>query len=133
MSAKKKSKLLTSQNIPQPQGLLTRQNDGIFRVAFAGEATKKGYRFEDCSKEDWHKLGEWLNRWVGKTIQELRGSKSARNTDSTQKSVDPYDNKLKTEQHYGFNGKKRVHGYYNQQGYFTITKIDPNHKVHKRK
>lgn len=133
MTAKKSNKPLTSQNVPRQQGVLTRQNDGIFRVAFAGEATKKGYRFEDCTQEEWYKLGKWLDDWVGKTIQELAGSGLGRSTDRGDKTIDPYDNKQKTHQHYSFGGKRRVHGYYNQFGYFTITKLDPKHEFHKRK
>lgn len=136
MSAKRKGNKpgrLTDHNVPRLQGSLTTRNDGLFRVAFAGEATEKGYRFEDCSQEDWHRLGKWLNDWVGKKIQALASYKDGRGTDRKQKSLDPYSDKLKTEQHYSFGGGRRVHGYYNQQGYFTITKIDPDHKVHKRK
>ncbi|MGV8957632.1 MAG6450 family protein [Lactococcus lactis] len=34
--------------------------------------------------------------------------------------------------HYGKNNSSfRIHGYLNDDGYFVICKIDPNHKVHK--
>ncbi|WP_376699899.1 MAG6450 family protein [Listeria innocua] len=38
----------------------------------------------------------------------------------------------RTINYYGKNMNPfRIHGYYSSNGYFVITKIDPNHDVHK--
>ena len=122
-----------TKNIPPTQiPLLTTKNDGVFRVAFAGEA-EIGYDFKDIDISDWYNLGQWLDGNVGKKIGEIAGTKYGRKTDRNDKKKDPYAKNAKNQQHFSFFGKRRVHGYFNQYGYFTITRIDPGHNFHKRK
>lgn len=128
---KRKKRYLTKHTSPKSSApLLTSQNDGIFRVAFAGEA-EKNYNFCDCNKEEWHKLGVFLDKHTGKQTSELNPYK--RKPDRKDTTRDPFDSKTKNVEHYAVGGKYRIHGYYNRHGYFTITRIDPNHKVHSRK
>ncbi len=129
--SKQKKRCLTKHTNPKSSApLLTSQNDGIFRVAFAGEA-EKNYNFCDCTKEEWHKLGVFLDSHTGKKISEV--NKYKRQPDRSDYTNDPFDNRAKNIDHYALSSKYRIHGYYNSMGYFTITRIDPSHTVHPRK
>lgn len=126
-----KNKKLTNKNTPKGIETFTTKNDGIFRVAFSGEV-EHGYDFVDINEKTWYKLGEWLDGNVGKKIGEIATTRYGRSTDRKDKKRDPYSAKEKNQQHYCFFGKRRIHGYYNKSGYFTITRIDPEHKFHKK-
>ena len=127
MSKKKKQSHfpdLTFKNKPKEEvSTLTRYSDGIFRVAFVGQA-KRGYDFGDCSSKDWHKLGKFLDKNVGKPVKDV-GRNNSRGTDSNDK--DPFGEPML---HYAYGKSERLHGY-NKDGYFIVTRIDPNHKFHK--
>lgn len=102
----------------------------IFKVLFAGEA-ENGYDFKDCNPDQWHDIGNFLDRWVGKSLKDLQSSNSARYIDKKDKASDPYTNDIKQMIHYKVTPKSRIHGYYNNHGYFVIKRLDPDHKKHK--
>lgn len=123
---------LRRQEVPKgSKNLLVSKAVAVFRVAFAGEV-KKGYDFSDCSKDDWHILGKFLDDFVGKPISEVDLARK-RNPDRAMKTSDPLSGTDKQIEHYQIQGCRRLHGYYNQYGYFTVTAIDPNHTIHSRK
>lgn len=50
----------------------------------------------------------------------------------TIKTIEVVNGKEREVVHYGKDMTKfRIHGYYNDDGYFVIHRIDPKHKVHK--
>lgn len=123
---------LRKQEVPHSaKNLLVSNARAVFKVVFAGEV-QRGYDFTDCNVKQWYAVGKFLDDFVGKTISEVDKARK-RPPDRTMMVNDPLSGTDKKVEHYKVQGKQRMHGYYNQYGYFTVTAIDPGHDIHKRK
>lgn len=123
---------LRKQEVPHSaKNLLVSNARAVFKVVFAGEV-QRGYDFTDCNVKQWYAVGKFLDDFVGKTISEVDKARK-RQPDRTMMVNDPLSGTDKKVEHYKVQGKQRMHGYYNQYGYFTVTAIDPGHGIHKRK
>lgn len=121
----KKPKGLTSKNSPKEEvPTLTRHSEGIFKVAFIGEATQKDYTFKDCTPKEWHNIGKFLDNWVGKPVRQVNSLKK-RDDDKNDVWTTKSGEKVNIK-HYEYSQSGRLHGY-NMDGYFIVTRIDPNH------
>ncbi|WP_434121608.1 MAG6450 family protein [Salinicoccus roseus] len=103
-----------------------------FKLAF-GTALDNKFCFKTKkSKQVTDGLHKFLEETVYKnlTITQV-DNKYLRTKGPIKEKVSVQDGQLEI-MHYGF-GKSpfRLFGYYDNNGYFNITKIDPNHKTHK--
>lgn|GEM_PF-1591029 len=129
--SKKGKKLANNTQHPSALPLTSEENSiATFKVVFAGKA-QRNYDFKDCDMQQWHQFGEFIDATVGKKITEVN-ERYKRNPDRSDKVKDPLGDTYKIE-HYEVNNQSRIHGYFINRGYFIVTRLDPKHKVHKRK
>lgn len=93
-----------------------------FRFAFHFPL-QDGYRFADLQIRDLKNLQNFFDIASGLTINQM-DSTYRRDADK----ADVYNNQQ--VQHYGTKNGFRIHGIYNEDGYFVVIRIDPNHKKH---
>lgn len=110
---------------------LTSHNDGVMRIAFTGEA-ERNYKFTDLSKDEWHVLGEFIDKTAGRSVTDVN-SEYGRKPDKNDTYTDPISSEAKQIQHYKVEKEFRIHGYFNCKGYFTVVRLDPKHKFHHRR
>lgn len=101
-----------------------------FKIALEEKMLENNYSFKGLNKNNGHKeFDRFINKILGNTITDVEKNwKRA----STVKENENINNKKREILHLGEDGKKlRLFGYYNDDYYFVITRIDPNHEVHK--
>ena len=101
-----------------------------FKIALEENMLENNYSFKGINKNDGHKeFDRFINKILGKTITDVEKNwKRA----STVKENANIKNEKREILHLGEGKKKlRLFGYYNEEYYFVITRIDPNHNVHK--
>lgn len=121
-------KKLTTQVTPRVNGNRKLANvKKLFKLAISEQLENK-YCFKDLRPEDIKTFHNFLDETVGKglTITEV-DSMFLRTRGGVKQEINGRD-----VVHYGKNRQAfRIFGYYNQDGYFTITRIDPKHKTNK--
>ncbi|EAD5716086.1 TPA: MAG6450 family protein [Listeria innocua] len=89
------------------------------------------YCFAKLKSENLRMLDRFLSETVGKDLTVSEAEKLFLRTKGPKETAFIKGEK-RTINHYGKNMNPfRIHGYYSSNGYFVITKIDPNHDVHK--
>ena len=113
---------LAAFDAPSRGTQLTRNNTSPFAIVFIHKLPK-GYCFKNLSIANIKKFQSFLDKSCGLTFTEV---------DKLYKRPTDEKDKYCGEQviHYEVSDKFRIHGIINK-GYFQVTKIDPNHKVHK--
>ncbi|EHJ4943328.1 TPA_asm: hypothetical protein GI736_01540 [Listeria monocytogenes] len=88
------------------------------------------YCFSKLKAEHLRILDNFLAETVGKNLTVSEAERLFLRTRGPKETA-CFQGETRTIYHYGKDKKSfRIHGY-NNNGYFVITKIDPNHKVHK--
>lgn len=126
LTSKKK---LTNQVTPRVDGnrKLANLKSLEFKLAISEQLENK-YCFKDLRPSDIKIFHNFLDETVGKklTITEV-DSLFLRTKGGPKQEINGRD-----VVHYGKGRQSfRIFGYYNQDGYFTITRIDPRHKINK--
>lgn len=123
-------KKLTNFNKKQQTGqaVLTDRTANIFKISIC-EQLDNNYCFKKLKPEDMKQLHAFIDETVGKQLTiSLVDQLFLR----TKGQVTEKDKQGRAICHYGKDSQPfRIFGYYNTDGYFNITKIDPKHRVHK--
>lgn len=90
------------------------------------------YNFSKLNKSGLKALDNFIKETVGKRLTISEVDKLFLRTKGPVKSIENvYGNKQEIV-HYGKSNKPfRIHGYYNDDGYFIMYQIDPKHQKHK--
>lgn len=127
-------KLTNETESPTRGSALVRAQGAKFKIGIQ-ESLSKNFCFSDLNGgrpiKDWHRF---IEETVGKklTISEV-DTMLLRTKGPVSDECEVHGIKRRIL-HYGKDRSSfRVHGYYNDDGYFIIHKIDPNHKVNKAK
>ncbi len=77
-------------------------------------------------------LGDCIDKYVGRSITAV--SANFRRDDTADEAYDPVGGDMMQVKHFGLHHaeKPRIHGYFNSQGYFVITRLDWLHLRHLR-
>ncbi|MFB9769787.1 MAG6450 family protein [Lactiplantibacillus modestisalitolerans] len=129
---KKVNEVLTNKNIANTSSnkVLTSKSTVMFKIALT-DALISPYTFKKAKTEGAKGFGEFISKTVGRhlTITEVEklflrtdgphGAKNKEVIGGVEREVFHFDNGSR---------QFRVHGYYNEQNYFCLCRIDPNHK-----
>lgn len=118
------NKLTKIEKNPQETSALTDKSKTFY--VLLGNELNSEYSFYKIESGHSKALFSFFSKTVGK-VQQYVDSTFKRPTDKN----DRHNNKQ--VEHYRVNDKFRIHGYYNDKGYFVLLKIDPSHKVHNKK
>lgn len=114
----------TSSNSEKP---LTNVKKSLFKIAIC-EQLENNFCFKDLKSSDLKALHNFIDETIGKglTISEVDDLYLRKHRNPKQKVNG------REVLHYGKDRKPfRVFGYYNNDSYFTVTRIDPKHKTNK--
>lgn len=115
------------QNTSPEKGQRLQRNDERFRIAIE-EKLGNGFEIKDMDRNDVVSFHRFISETVdkGMTISQV-DQRYLRKKDSNLNEEDG-----KNIIHYGHDGSSfRIFGYYNDIGYFVLTRIDGKHKTHK--
>ena len=102
-----------------------------FKIALESKIDK-GYCFSKLKEKHLKDFQNFLDQTVYKNLTISEVDKLFLRTKGKVKSVQKICGVKRDVVHYGKDKKPfRIHGYYNDDGYFVIYKIDPSHSVHK--
>lgn len=125
---------LTARNEGKSTGSqLTRKAQFPFKVAIDYSLDNK-FCFKDLKPLGIKSFHNFIESTVGEgltisEVDDLYLRKKGKPTDKTK-----VHGEVRDVMHYGKDRKKfRVFGYYNQSGYFVLSRIDQNHDTHKSK
>lgn len=129
-TAKSQANQLTNKNFAtgQPSKLTTNNNiDRIFKISIC-EQLDNNYCFKDLSKEALKSFHTFIDDTVGQKLTISVVEKMYLRTKGGAKQLVNGRELI----HFGKDKKPfRIFGYYNNDGYFSITRIDPKHKTNK--
>ncbi|MGY3725035.1 hypothetical protein SAMN05421767_1064 [Granulicatella balaenopterae] len=125
------SKKLTRTNNESRKGSpLTNRNEVPFKIALTGELAN-GFEFIDLNKSK--PFHDFIKKTVYKNLTVSKVENLFLRTKGKVKETEFVHGEERDIIHFGENKKAfRIFGYYNQDGYFVIYKIDPKHKTHKQ-
>lgn len=99
-----------------------------FKLAI-DDCLENGYSFEKMKKDGLKELDRFINDTIGKKMTISQVDKIFLRKKGPVKSFEKIHGVKRDILHYGKDMKSfRVHGYYNDNGYFVLTQIDPKHK-----
>ena len=115
------------QEVKNERGQRLQKNEEEFRIAIE-EKLENGFEIKDMDKSDVDNLHRFINETVGKRMSISQvDHRYLRKKDSNLNDAGG-----KNIIHYGHDGSTfRVFGYYNNAGYFVLTRIDGKHKTHR--
>ncbi|MBN2959205.1 MAG: hypothetical protein JTJ17_06050 [Streptococcus gordonii] len=121
--------LTDKKRAPSKQGtrLTNSKNETPFKLAICEQLDNK-FCFKNLTSEDIKSLHRFIDDTVGKSLTISKVDNLFLRTKGTvTQNINGRD-----VVHYGKNNNPfRIFGYYNQDGYFNITRIDPKHKTNK--
>jgi len=131
--------VLTDKNSVKPTSIYPLTSDvrssRLFKIAIT-ETLLQPYTFGKLKVEGIKGFGNFLSKTVGKNltisnVESLFLRTSGPNGAKNEEKIHGHD---ETTYHFS-NGSRnfRLHGYYNDDGYFCICRIDPNHKFKYKK
>lgn len=110
---------------------LSVKQDTIFRIAICG-MLENSFDFKKMNSSSGRSFHEFIGETVGKSLTVKQVDLLYLRTKGTVAEIKTVHGKPRTILHYGKNRKPfRVFGYYNEDGYFTLTRLDPRHRTHK--
>lgn len=127
---------------------LTKDNEVKFKFVFTHQL-EENYNFEslqllhdpdlkrpldDLERLSLHEyLGSCIDTYTGRTISNVEAH--FRRSDEDDTAYDPVGGTHMPVQHFPIDAqdKARIHGYFNQHGYFVVTRLDWLHLYHLRK
>lgn len=123
---------LTNKNKKESQGsLLTKKPNMPFRIAI-DDSLENRYCFKDLKGEGIKSFHSFIEETVGKDLSIGTVDDLFLRTKGPVKEKMTVHGSERDVIHYGKDRKPfRVFGYYNQYGYFVLTRIDPKHKTHR--
>ncbi|RXT17739.1 hypothetical protein BVJ53_07325 [Lacticaseibacillus chiayiensis] len=131
-------RILTNRNFAsdKPQGIqLASDSRTTARFKLSIEhVLENNYQFKDMRVEDIKNFSKFITSTVGRGLTITQVESSLLRTDGPHgaKNIEQVDGEKKEMYHFGQDRTKfRVHGYYNDEDYFVIHRIDPQHKKFK--
>lgn len=121
-------KLTKSKNVVSDTGSpLVYVKNSPFKIAIC-EQLDNNFCFKDLKNSDIKHLHKFIDETIGKNLTISKVDKLyLRTKGQIQQEISGRE-----VIHYGKNNQPfRIFGYYNSDGYFNITRIDPKHKTHK--
>lgn len=93
------------------------------------DCLENGYSFQKMNRAGLKDLDDFINQTIGKNLTISQVDKMFLRTKGSVKVTEKIKGIKRDILHYGKNRKTfRVHGYYNENGYFVLTQIDPKHR-----
>ncbi|MCW0945145.1 MULTISPECIES: MAG6450 family protein [Streptococcus] len=107
--------------------LTNSKNETLFKLAIC-EQLDNNFCFKDLKNPDIKHLHKFIDETIGKNLTiSIVDKLYLRTKGQIQQEINGRD-----VIHYGKDNQPfRIFGYYNSDGYFNITRIDPKHKTHK--
>ena len=122
---------LTNKNKSSQKGEKLVKSDFEFKMAIS-TTLDNNYSFKQMNKKDLQKLDQFIKETVGKHLTISKVDELFLRTKGPVKSKEKIDGMQRDVVHYGKDRTPfRIHGFYNDDGYFVIYQIDTNHKKHK--
>lgn len=118
---------------PKPTQLTSDSRSNVLFKYCIASALPKHFCFSALKKGDGFRLmDKFLGDTVDKNLTISQMETLYLRTKGVVKTKEIINGIERDVMHFGRdNTTFRIHGYYNEDSYFVITKIDPNHKVHK--
>ncbi len=125
---------LTNESTISQRGIpLVRTQNKRFRLTISINLDKN-YCFQKLNKEDLKQLDNFISETVGKDLSISEVDTLFLRNKGPVKTSETIKGKKRDVVHYGKDKKAfRIHGFYNDDGYFVIYQIDAKHKKHKQK
>lgn len=121
---------LTNQNRGKSKGTMLTTAKVKFRIAIE-DRIKRGFNFKDMAKNHNREFQRFIDDTVGKGLTITQVDQMFKRNRGPVKRIE-IEGETREEVHYGKDRNAfRVFGYYNNEGYFVLSKIDPKHKTHK--
>lgn len=142
------TELRSKEDLEAKIAKLTKDNEVKFKLVFTHQL-EETYNFEslqslhdpdlnrpltDEERLNMHEyLGSCIDTYTGRTISNVEAH--FRRSDEDDRAFDPVGGTDMPIQHFPIDSKNkaRIHGYFNQQGYFVVTRLDWFHLYHLRK
>lgn len=114
-------------------GLVDKDNSSVkFKVAIS-ETLKNGYSFKDLKSKDVQSFERFVSQTVGKDLTISQVDKMFLRKHGKPVNTIEINGCKRDVMHYGKDRKKfRIFGYYDDNGYFVLYKIDTKHKTHSK-
>jgi hypothetical protein len=122
---------LTNNDRSKSVGTKLDKNQLKFKIALTGNLFNN-YEFKDLKPEAVKVFHKFIDETVGKGLTITNAESKLLRTKGKPSFEELVNGKKRDIIHFG-QGKTafRIFGYYNDDGYFVICRIDPNHKFHK--
>ncbi|MBS7203040.1 MAG: hypothetical protein KH029_02575 [Haemophilus parainfluenzae] len=123
----------TDKGNSEPSLLLTNRNSILFRMSIE-HSLENGYDFKKLNSNSLKDLHTFIENTIGKNLTISEVEQLFLRTKGDVFSNEVINGLKRKIIHFGKDRNSfRIHGYYNEQNnfYFVICKIDPNHKVNK--
>lgn len=126
-----KGRKLTDKNTSFQKGERLVKAKRTFKMAIS-VVLDSDYCFKKMKREDLLKLDYFIKETVGKNLTISEVDSMFLRTKGQVKSKERVKGILRDIVHYGKDESPfRIHGFYNDEGYFVIYQIDANHAKHK--
>lgn len=123
--------ILAKNGAPKSAGTKLDKNQLKFKIALTGNLFNN-YGFKDLKPEAIRAFHKFIDETVGKKLTITNAESKLLRTKGKPSYKELVNGKKRDIVHFGQgNTPFRVFGYYNDDGYFVICRIDPSHKFHK--
>lgn len=123
--------ILANNVAPKSAGTKLDKNQLKFKIALTGNLFNN-YGFKDLKPEAIRAFHKFIDETVGKKLTITNAESKLLRTKGKPNFKELVNGKKRDIVHFGQgNTPFRVFGYYNDDGYFVICRIDPSHKFHK--